>query len=162
MGREIREYLIDRFTQSVKKYDILYRADSSIRVVIEYEFSGSEIPLRRSIGIGTIVITSIFHYGLHPLRYPLTLGYWITDILPDHCFYAVFFDVFSDLDDLSDLVLEVFFTLFYEGFSHILFINPRCKKPEYIAECEEDEETDHDIYRPSLCLLRILFTVTSP
>ena len=118
MRREIGEDLIDRFTESVKKYDILYCTDSTIRVVVEDEFSSSEISLGRGVGIGPIMITGIFHDLFHPCGDTLTLRDGVADILPDHFFDPAFFYLFTDLDDLTDLVLQVFFTLFYEVFSH--------------------------------------------
>ncbi len=118
MRREIGEDLIDRFSEPVKKYDILYRTDPAIRVVIEDEFSRFDVSLCRSIGIGLVLVTGGLHDILHPCRDTFTLRDRVTDILPDHFFDPAFFYIFPDLDDLSDLVLEVFFTLFYEVFSH--------------------------------------------
>jgi hypothetical protein len=43
-----------------------------------------------------------------------------------------------------------------------LLVYPRSEKPEYIAKCEEHDESDHYIYSPSFCFLGILFTIASP
>ena len=43
----------------------------------------------------------------------------------------------------------------------ILLVDPWCEQSEYIAKCEEEDKSDDNIYSPSLCFLRILFTITS-
>ena len=48
-----------------------------------------------------------------------------------------------------------------KGLMLFLLIYPRCEKPEYITEREEYDQSDNDIHRPSFCLLRILFALTS-